>query len=74
MSHDQHFVQRVARDVWVVEDGTVKPSRCGFEEYRAKLLARVAPNTELASDALEEYLQRILVQSGGQVSRLDLAR
>mmetsp|Transcript_133004 Transcript_133004/g.331866 ORF Transcript_133004/g.331866 Transcript_133004/m.331866 type:complete len:785 (+) Transcript_133004:53-2407(+) len=74
VSHDQHFVRRVAREVWVVEGGAVKPCRCGFEEYHAKLLARVAPNTKLASEALDEYLERKLVQSGGQISRLDLAR
>jgi ATP-binding cassette subfamily F protein 3 len=74
VSHDQHFVQRVSREVWTVEEGLVKLARWGFEEYRAKLLAKVAPNTELASEALEAYLKRKLVQSGGQISRLDLAR
>mmetsp|Transcript_9828 Transcript_9828/g.30536 ORF Transcript_9828/g.30536 Transcript_9828/m.30536 type:complete len:420 (+) Transcript_9828:1185-2444(+) len=74
VSHDQHFVQRVAREVWVVEGGAVRPAQCGFEEYRAKLLASVAPGTEVASEALEAYLARKLAQSDGQISRLALKR
>merc|ERR1712113_360809 len=70
VSHDQHFVQRVASEVWVMEGGTVRPARYGFEEYRAKLLSDVAPNTQLASEALEAYLKKKLVESGGRISRL----
>jgi len=72
VSHDQHFVSKVARDVWVVEGGAVKPAECGFEEYQAKVLARVAPGSELAEEALGAYLEKKLVQSEGRLSRLIL--
>jgi len=36
VSHDQRFVQRVAREVWVVANGAVQQAVAGFEEYRAK--------------------------------------
>jgi len=36
VSHDQYFVSRVAKEVWIVADGSVKRAE-SFDSYRAKL-------------------------------------
>jgi ATP-binding cassette subfamily F protein 3 len=73
VSHDQRFVQRVAHEVWVVADGAVQPVAAGFEEYHAKLLAQIAAGSSKAAEALEAYLQKKLLLSGGRISRQTLA-
>ena len=40
VSHDQYFVSRVAREVWVVDQGTVKKAE-SFDKYRAAQLAKL---------------------------------
>ena len=40
VSHDQYFVGRVAREVWVVDQGTVKKAS-SFDAYRAAQLAKL---------------------------------
>jgi ATP-binding cassette, subfamily F, member 3 len=40
VSHDQYFVGRVAREVWVVEKGTAKKAE-SFDAYRAAQLAKL---------------------------------
>jgi ATP-binding cassette subfamily F protein 3 len=42
VSHDQYFVGRVAKEVWVVANGTVKEEKNGFDAYRARQLRRLA--------------------------------
>lgn len=78
VSHDQYFVSQVAEEVWVVEDNEVKPCACGFEEYWAKMLARVDPGSPLAIDAIEVYRRKKMVSpafmSGGQAAQQALAK
>ena len=40
VSHDQYFVSRVAKEVWVVEKGGVKKAE-SFDKYRAAQLAQL---------------------------------
>ena len=40
VSHDQYFVSRVAKEVWVVEKNTVSKAD-SFEAYRAEKLRAV---------------------------------
>ena len=40
VSHDQYFVSRVAREVWVVDQGAVKKAS-SFDAYRAAQLAKL---------------------------------
>merc|ERR1719203_1698846 len=40
VSHDQHFVSRVAKEVWVVADCAVKKA-ASFEAYRASILSKI---------------------------------
>ena len=42
VSHDQYFVGRVAREVWVVGRGAVKKAE-SFDKYRAQQLKKLAP-------------------------------
>merc|ERR1711924_278237 len=78
VSHDQYFVSRVAKTVWIVGDGQVLPCGCGFEEYWAKMLCKIDPNAQVALDALEAYLRKKRVSTayltGGQASRQALAK
>lgn len=78
VSHDQYFVSRVAKTVWIVGDGKVAPCQCGWEEYWAKMLCKVDPDSRLALDALEAYVRKKMVSSaylsGGQASRQALSK
>jgi len=58
VSHDQYFVSRVAKTVWIVGDGKVVPCGCGFEEYWAKMLCRIDPTSKVATDAAEVYMRK----------------
>ena len=40
VSHDQYFVGRVAKEVWVVEKGAVTRAP-SFDKYRAQALAKL---------------------------------
>merc|ERR1712050_100021 len=71
--HDQHFVSRISREAWVVGDNGVRRVE-SFEAYRANLLAKAVPDSEVAQEAVESYIQKKLELSGGQVSRLVLAK
>lgn len=73
VSHDQHFVSRVAKEVWLVGNGAVTRQE-SFEAYRAHLLAQAVPGSDVAAEAIEAFVQKKLLQSGGQVSRVALAK
>ena len=47
VSHDRYFVDRFATRVWVLEDGTIKDYRCGYEKYRS-ILAHEAERAKAA--------------------------
>ena len=40
VSHDQHFIQSVANQLWAVTDGVVTPYEGTFEEYKNSLLKK----------------------------------
>merc|ERR1719183_1148302 len=58
VSHDQYFVSRIAKTVWIVGNGKVVPTACGFEEYWAKMLCKIDPQSGIANDALEAYCKK----------------
>ena len=39
ISHDQHFIQQVCKEVWVVQNKSVAPFRGTFAEYKKAALA-----------------------------------
>lgn len=73
VSHDQHFVTRIAKETWVVGENGVRRAE-SFEAYRANLLAATMPDTEVAREAVEAHLAKKLELSSGHVSRLALAK
>merc|ERR1712151_1408331 len=64
VSHDQHFVRRIAKEVWVVGSGTVTRTE-SFEAYQAELLAVAAPGSQILKEAVEAYLQKKLKLTEG---------
>merc|ERR1712217_169061 len=59
VSHDQHFVSRLAKQTWVVGDNGVRRAE-SFEAYRAELLAKAVPGTYVANEAVEAHLAKKL--------------
>ena len=53
VSHDRYFVDRFATRVWVLEDGTIKDYRCGYEKYRS-ILAHEAERAKAAPAKAEK--------------------
>ena len=47
VSHDRYFVDRFATRIWVLENGTIKDYRCGYEKYRS-ILAHEAEKPKAA--------------------------
>ncbi len=47
VSHDRYFIEKFAERVWLLENGTIRDFRCGYQKYRSILeheaQARVAP-------------------------------
>jgi ATP-binding cassette subfamily F protein 3 len=78
VSHDYHFVSRVARDLWVLKDGHVKKCECGLEENLAKMLSKLDPKSPAAFDAVNAYARKKRMSpaylSGGQASREAFAK
>merc|ERR1719337_85405 len=78
VSHDQYFVSRIAKTVWIVDNGKVVPTACGFEEYWAKMLCKIDPHSGIANEALETYMRKKMISSaylsGGQASRVALSK
>merc|ERR1711953_235348 len=58
VSHDKYFVSRIAKTVWIVGNGKVQPTGCGWEEYWAKMLCKIGPETDIAREALDKYIRK----------------
>ena len=47
VSHDRYFIEKFAERVWLLENGTIRDFRCGYQKYRSILeheaQARVIP-------------------------------
>ena len=37
VSHDRYFIEKFAERIWLLEDGTVRDFRCGYQKYRSIL-------------------------------------
>ena len=53
VSHDRYFVDRFATRIWVLEDGTIRDYRCGYEKYRS-ILAHEAEKAKAAPAKAEK--------------------
>ena len=51
VSHDRYFIEKFAERIWLLEDGTIRDFKCGYQKYRsileheasAKPIATAAP-------------------------------
>ncbi len=47
VSHDRYFIEKFAERIWLLEDGTIRDFKCGYQKYRSILeheaAARVLP-------------------------------
>ena len=57
VSHDRYFVDRFATRVWVLEDGTIRDYRCGYEKYRS-ILAHEAEKAKAAPAPKAEKMEK----------------
>ena len=54
VSHDRYFIEKFAERIWLLEDGTIRDFKCGYQKYRsildheaaAKPVAAAAPKTK----------------------------
>ena len=37
VSHDRYFIEKFAERIWLLENGTIRDFRCGYQKYRAIL-------------------------------------
>ena len=58
VSHDRYFIEKFAERVWLLENGTIRDFRCGYQKYRAILeheaQARVVPTAPEAPKVKKE--------------------
>ena len=47
VSHDRYFIEKFAERIWLLENGTIRDFRCGYQKYRSILeheaMAKVLP-------------------------------
>ena len=54
VSHDRYFIEKFAERIWLLEDGTIRDFKCGYQKYRsileheaaAKPVAAAAPKVK----------------------------
>ena len=37
VSHDRYFIEKFAERIWLLENGTIRDFRCGYQKYRSIL-------------------------------------
>ena len=45
VSHDRYFIEKFAERIWLLEDGTIRDFRCGYQKYRSILAHEAAAQT-----------------------------
>ncbi len=87
VSHDRYFIEKFAERIWLLEDGTIRDFRCGYQKYRSILeheaAAKPAPMVEVKpkkekpkggtkeSEKLARRLEREIEKQEGLISGLD---
>ena len=87
VSHDRYFIEKFAERIWLLEDGTIRDFRCGYQKYRSILeheaAAKPAPVAEAKpkkekpkggtkeSEKLARRLEREIEKQEGLISGLD---
>ena len=49
VSHDRYFIQKFAERIWLLEDGTIRDFKCGYDKYRSILDHEAAQKVPVAA-------------------------
>ncbi len=87
VSHDRYFIEKFAERIWLLEDGTIRDFKCGYQKYRsileheaaAKVLPAAAPKVKKEkpkggtkeSDKLVRRLERDIEKQEQVIAALD---
>ena len=87
VSHDRYFIEKFAERIWLLEDGTIRDFRCGYQKYRSILeheaAAKPVPAVEAKpkkekpkggtkeSEKLARRLEREIEKQETAISELD---
>ena len=89
VSHDRYFIEKFAERIWLLEDGTIRDFRCGYQKYRSiieheamakpqvvaepKLKKEKPKGGTKESDKLIRRLEREIEKQEGVIAELDTA-
>ena len=62
-SHDRYFIEKFAERIWLLENGTIRDFRCGYEKYRS-ILEHEAQAKVLPAQSLEPKVKKERPRSG----------
>ena len=54
VSHDRYFIEKFAERIWLLEDGTIRDFRCGYQKYRSILEHEAAAKQVMKLPAKEK--------------------
>ena len=63
VSHDRYFIEKFAERIWLLENGTIRDFRCGYEKYRS-ILEQEAQAKVLPVQSLEPKVKKERPRSG----------
>ena len=63
VSHDRYFIEKFAERIWLLENGTIRDFRCGYEKYRS-ILEHEAQAKVLPAHSLEPKVKKERPRSG----------
>ena len=63
VSHDRYFIEKFAERIWLLENGTIRDFRCGYEKYRS-ILEHEAQAKVLPAQSLEPKVKKERPRSG----------
>ena len=63
VSHDRYFIEKFAERIWLLENGTIRDFRCGYEKYRS-ILEHEAQAKVLPAPSSEPKVKKERPRSG----------
>ena len=63
VSHDRYFIEKFAERIWLLENGTIRDFRCGYEKYRS-ILEHEAQAKVLPAQSSEPKVKKERPRSG----------
>lgn len=87
VSHDRYFIEKFAERIWLLEDGTIRDFKCGYQKYRSILEHEAAAKQVVKqpvkekkekpkggtkdSDKLVRRLEREIEKQEGSIAAMD---